>query len=512
MRYHTSMIAPAVQITPAPQPPLILVIDIGSSSTRALLYDATATMVAGSMVREKSAFHTAADGTAEDDAIAVSGRVTRCIDAALEAAGPLARSIAAVACDSYVSNIFGLDAAGTPCTPVFTYADTRPTAAAALLRTKFDERVIQERTGCLLRTSYVPALLTWLADEQPRVFRAARRWSSLGEWLFGHWFESTAITFSAAAWTGLLNRAELAWDAELLRALRLDVEQLGTLADVDQPFIGLREPWRSRWPALANVPWYGAIGDGAAANIGCGATNSERVALSVGTTGALRVVLGQEPEVPPGLWCYRVDRRSPLLGSATSEGGNVLDWALRTLKIDTDALDHYLLDPQGASHGLTVLPFIAGERGPGWRGDIDATINGITLTTTALDVARAALEGVTYRWALIAALLRPALIGTPLVIASGGGLKYVPRWAQVIADASGLPVALSTEAETTSRGVALLALRSLGHIADLHQLPAPIGPIHQPDPDRFAQHQPMVERQARLYEQMGAWAERSATS
>lgn len=493
------MLAPTLSITPTPTLPLVLVLDIGSSSTRAALYDATATLVAGTMIRAKSSFRTADDGTAEDDPPALLERVATCIDGALAAAGPLAAYIAGVGCDTYVSNLLGLDADDQPCTPIYTYADTRPTAAAVALRARLDENAVRDRTGCPLRTSYAPALLTWLAADQPARFRAARRWISIGEWLCAQWFGRGAITFSAAAWTGLLNRRTLVWDADLLHEIGLRADQLGALTDVDQPFTGLREPWRTRWPALADIPWFGAIGDGAAANIGCGASEPDQIALSVGTTGALRAVLHENPDVPHGLWCYRVDRRLALLGGATSEGGNVLDWARRVLQIDVAQLDRFLLDSRAASQTLTVLPFIAGERSPGWGGDADMTITGINVHTSALDVARAALEGVTYRWAQIAALLRRSITGTPTVIASGGGLKYVPGWAQMIADVLDLPVVLSAEAETTSRGVALLALRSLGVITGLHDLPASMGPRLEPDHGRFVQHQAAIERQQRLY-------------
>ncbi|HEX6293445.1 MAG TPA: gluconokinase [Herpetosiphonaceae bacterium] len=488
--------------TPALESPLILVIDIGSSSTRAALYDASAAMLAGSLVQERCSFFTAADGTAEDDPAGVLHRVARCIDGVLAAAGPRARDIAAVGLATYVASVLGTDAAGQPVTPIYTYADTRSAAAARLLRERLDERAIWQRTGCPLRTSYLPALLTWLAQSQPQVFRAARRWMGLGEWLLHELFGRSTITFSAAAWTGLLNRTSLAWDDELLAALPVHGEQLGDVVDASESLIGLREPWAARWPSLRALPWFGAIGDGAAANLGSGCTTADRIALSIGTTGALRTIPAAVPTIPRGLWCYRVDRVLPLLGGATNEGGNVLTWALRTLQVDLVSLQRHLLDPAGDDHGLTVLPFISGERCPGWAGDIHATITGISTTTSALDMARAALEGVTYRWAQIAALLRQTLDTSPTIVVSGGAIEHLPAWAQLIADAVGLPVAQSGEPEATSRGIALLALQSLGVIASLDERPATLGAVAQPNMARWAEHQAAIERQAGWYERL----------
>lgn len=491
------------QAESAPGSPLVLVLDIGSSSTRALLCDSSARVVVESMARQKSALVVVPDGTAVDDPEAVVARVVHCIDQALEQAGAQARQIAAVGCATYASNIIGIGADGAPCTPVFTYADTRSAEAAVALQHQLDEAAILQRTGCLLRTSYLPALFHWLSAAHPETIRSSRRWSSIGEVLFERFFGRSTITYSLASWSGLLNRATFDWDAELLAELPIDVDQLGTLSDVDTAFVGLRDEWARRWPALANIPWFSAVGDGAAANIGSGCVNPDRIALSIGTTGALRMLLPSQPEIPRGLWCYCVDRQRPLLGGATSEGGNVLTWALATLQLQAADLDRYLHDPKGAQHGLTVLPFIVGERSPGWRGDVHATISGISITTSALDVARAALEGVTYRWARIAMLLRIAAPDTPTIVASGGALRHVPSWAQLIADALGLPLVLSAETETTSRGVALLALRSLGLIDNLAAIPAALGRPLTPDPDRFAAHQAAQAQQSDLYDRLG---------
>lgn len=482
---------------PSPQPPFVLTLDVGSSSTRASVYDSNALFVPGTMVQEKRSFH-----GSEDDPADVLAHVASCIDGALRNAAQYADQIAAVGCATYVANIVGVDAHAQPLTPLYTYADTRSNAAGARLRQQLDEADVWQRTGCPLRASYLPALFAWLQDEQPQQLKQAERWMTLGEWLLNQFFGQGSVTYSAAAWTGLLNRQTLQWDAALLDHLELDAARFGPLVDVDQATPGLQEPWAGRWPQLRNVPWFGAVGDGAAANAGSGCIDATRIALSIGTTGALRVALKEEPTIPPGLWCYHIDRHQPLLGGATNEGGNVLDWIRHLLGVDPQALSAALLDPAPAEHGLTVLPFWAGERAPGWAGDVDATVTGIRADTTTLDIARAALEGVTYRWAQIAALLQPTLGASPLIVASGGALRHVPGWTQLVADALNLPVAVSAESEATSRGAALLALRSLHVIERLDQRDAAMQDLVKPRPDHTARHRAAIEAQMRLYERL----------
>lgn len=483
-------------------PPLVLAIDIGSSSLRTALYDARATLLTATVARAPGGFRIAADGTAEDDPRLLFERVVQCLDATLAAAAALQMPIVAVACATYVTSLLGVDAAGEPITPIYTYADTRAADAADALRAHLDEAQVLQRTGCPLRTSYYPALLHWLRATDPELMRRVARWQSIGAWLYERLLGRWCTSLSAAAWTGLLNRWTCTWDAELLTLLGLDAAQLGPLVDSDASLSGLRAPWAARWPALAQARWFPAIGDGAAANLGSGCIDPRAVALSVGTSGALRVLLPHEPQIPAGLWCYRLDRSHPLLGSATSEGGNVLDWARRVLGLSAEAIDAWLLDPAGARHHLTVLPFIAGERGPDWGGASWATISGITSDTTPLDLARALIEGVTYRWALIAERLRPWLAEAPLVIGSGGALQRLPAWGQVIADALNLPVAISPYPETTMRGAVLLALRNLGLIQRFEDLLAWPEPTYRPDRERHAAHREALARQRQLYQHL----------
>ncbi len=483
--------------------PLILTIDIGSSSARAGLYDGRGRAVPGLAAQEPYELRTAPDGAAEDDPDAAVERAARCVDAVLARAGAAAGCIAAVAVDTMVSTFLALDGAGRPLTPLITYADTRNGEDAEALRRALDEGEAHDRTGCLLRTSYWPARLAWLRRTRPAIWAAAARYVTLGEYLELRLFGRARVSYSVASWGGLLDRCRLVWDAPLLAHLGVDEGQLAPLVDVDEPLVGLAEPFAARWPALRGVPWFPAVGDGAAANLGSGCTDHSRMALTMGTTGALRVAQPAPETVPPGLWCYRVDRRLALVGGATSEGGNLYAWLRQTLRLgDPAAVEAELAAFPPDGHGLTILPFIAGERSPGWAGNVQATIHGLTLATTPIAILRAGLEAVAYRFAVI----EQRLCGRPgcdhRLVASGSGLLRSPAWVRIFADVLGRPVVASTEPEATSRGAALLALRSLGALGALEEVGAADGPVCEPDPARHAIYREAIERQRWLYERL----------
>lgn len=486
------------------EPPLILALDIGTSSVRAALYDRLGRAVEGAEMREPHQIYTTVEGAAETDADALLAIVWRCLDGALFRAGPLATQIRGVATCTFVSNVLGIDATGQAVTPVTLYADTRAASEVARLKAKFDEAAVHDRTGCHFHSSYLPARFLWLARARPDLFRQAARWVSIGEYLELKLFGATAVSYSVASWTGLLDRHRLAWDEVLLAALPVRIEQLSPLTDVNVPRYGLRPEFAARWPALRHVPWFPAVGDGATANIGSGCVSPARVALTVGTTSALRAVVdGPVPHVPAGLWCYRVDRQRSLPGGALTEGGNLFTWMRATLQLgDLAKLEPALAAMEPDAHGLTVLPFLAGERSPGWVDHARATLHGLSLATTPLDILRAGLEAIAYRIALVFERLRALLPADPQVIASGRALLSSPSWLQIMADVLGRPVAASAIQDASGRGAALLALEALGVLSRLDEAPDYVGPTCQPDLGHHDRYREAMQRQQALYEKL----------
>ncbi|MBC7265244.1 MAG: gluconokinase [Chloroflexi bacterium] len=482
------------------EPPYILAIDIGTSAVRAMLFDRSGRLLDGLAARRSYTMRTASDGTFEIGPDFLLDLIFGCVDDVLSTAGPMSGEIRAVAISTLVSNVLGVDVHHRPLTPMIAYADTRSAPDVFVLRATLDERLIHQRTGCYLHTSYLPARFLWLARTQPEVLRQAARWVSIGEYLFLRLFGQAAVSYSVASWTGLLDIRRLVWDEALLEALPIGLTHLSPLTDVNVPQIGLRSEFAKRWPSLAEVPWFPALGDGAAADIGCGCVSPRRVALTMGSTVAMRLIVSEESvPVPWGLWCYRVDRRRLLLGGALNEGGIVYVWMQKTLRLKGSHVERALAAMPPDSHGLTVLPFWAGERSPGWSANAQATIHGLTLNTTPLDILRASLEAIAYRIALVYELLADLLPDDSIIIAGGVASRQSPTWVQIIADVLNQPIAVSEIEEVSGRGAALLALESLGVLSNVEDAPGEFGATYVPDLNRHMRYRAAIERQRELY-------------
>jgi len=484
---------------------LVLTLDIGTSSLRALLYDEQGASLPHSEVQIPHQVRVTPDGGAELDPSTLFDDTVRAIDGAIKEV-PAGDELVGVAISSLWHSTLGVDEQGQAITPLYIWADTRASGAADELRHRLDERAVHARTGCVLHPSYLPARLLWLSQAQPDPWKRAAQWLSFGEYLQRRFLGRPTCSVSMASGTGLLDVHRCDWDPEILRAISLDPARLAPLIDLDKAAAphGLQGEWASRWPSLADAPWFPAVGDGACGNVGSGCCTPDRIALNIGTSGAARVVLGQtDREVVPGLWFYRLDRRRPLLGGALSEGGNVFAWLRQTLQLDTIAdLEAEVAAMAPDAHGLTMLPFLAGERSPDWNASARGTITGLTLGTKPAELVRASLEAISYRFALILRRLGPVAAADAPVVCSGGALLGSPAWLQIMADVLDRRVIASTEHEASSRGAALLALESLGLLADIAAAPADLGVVYEPDPQRHARYGEAIERQAHLYAQV----------
>jgi gluconokinase len=481
----------------------VLVIDIGSSSVRAMLFDERAQLIPSTEVSLSYEFDTLPPGASTIDATALQTRVAECVDRVM--AHPRAREVEIVGLDTFAGNILGIDADGKPVTPVYTYADTRSAEDISRLARQVDTRASHQRTGCPLHTAYLPGRLAWLRRTQPDSFAAVAQWMDFGTYLYRQWFARDDIpcSYSVASWNGLLHRDALTWDAEWLHLLDLDEGAFPALANFTRTQRGLSNDYANRWPHLHEIPFCLAVGDGAAANLGTGCIDNRHIALTVGTTAALRVATANRLQtLPSGIWNYRVSSDVHLIGGATSEGGNVFAWTRNILhNVDVDTLDQQIAERIADSHGLTLLPLLAGERSPGWRGDATGTIHGLRLSTSPLDIIQAALEGVALRLAIIAGQLAPVYEASPTVIAGGGAINKSPAWAQIIANALNQSLHLTDETEITARGTALLALQAAGKAIPPDARPHLTGRI-EPQPAQVERLREARERQQSLYQRL----------
>lgn len=508
--YITAAPAARATVRTSSLDPCVLVLDVGSSSTRARIFDGRGDGVADLPAAQiRYAWRLSTDGAMEIDPEVVVDAAVGAIDGALAGARERRIKIAAVAVAALWHTLLGVDRNGAPITPVYAWGDTRAAPDARRLFEHVDAAALHRRTGCFVDPSYPSVKLHWLRRTRPELFQHAAGWMSLPEYVETRLLGRRRCTFSMAAGTGLLDIHRLGWDPEALACAAIDGSMLSPLVDAGETVRGLAGGFARRWPELREADWFPALGDGACANVGSGAVGLDAPGLTIGTSAAIRTVWAAERvEVPPGVWCYRLDARRWVAGRALSNGGNAVNFLREMLVLPrARAWESDIAAMEADAHGLTILPFLVGERGPGWSHERAATVVGVTAATSPERLLRAWLEAVALRLAAVASDLAEVAGPARHVWGSGGGLTASPAWSQIVADALGRTLRLPAETEATSRGAALMALERLGAIPSIAEAEPEIAAAFEPDPARHERYRAALARQNALAEVLRPWLE-----
>ena len=440
--------------------PLVMALDVGSTASRGSLHDATGTPVRGYRHKIPHSFTTDSDGTSVIDPDQVVEELTEILDLVCDRP-ELTGRVRGVGLDTFASSLVGVNEDGDAITPCFTYADSRCAPQLAQLRKELDEREVQDIVGARLHTSYLAPRFRWLAETQPEVMKEAARWMSIGEYVWLKLLGTTAAGTATAAWTGLLNRRSGNWDQRMLKAAGISEDALSPILDTDQPLPDVDPGRTERWEGLSDAQWYAPVADGLCANIGVGGHNEQTMVVSAATSGAMRVLLHHRPnDIPPGLWCYRIDSKRCLLGGALNDVGRAVSWLETTLNLDGVDLDEIASEAVSATTP-GVLPFLTGERSTGWAGSARTAFVDVSASTDAAGMARGMLEGIAASYRRVADEMEEAAKDVETIVAAGSVTQDLPSWLQILGDYLGKPVIHQVMKRSTARGTALLMLESL---------------------------------------------------
>lgn len=443
---------------------LALAMDIGTSSLRTALFSLDGHRRESTTSQQSYSLRTADDGTAE---LAPAALLAAAIKALTET---LSRQEADLAlrgqpilvwgASCFWHSLLGADKAFSPVTPIYTWADSRCAPDAARLRETFSESEVHARTGCMLRASFWPAKLAWLRRTQKPLARRVAHWMSPSDFVLAQLCGKLRPSLSMTSGAGMLDLASRRWDEEIARAVGFSPTHEPGFVDSEPLFLAAK--FARKFPRLSETPILPAIGDGAASNLGSGATRRGVAAINYGTSSAARFVRrGSYRPAPLGIFCFAVDAERWLLGGATSNAGNVNQWASEVLHVDQEAEADSRRNDE-PSRSLVALPFLNGERAPTWCENLPAVFLGIRQHHTAADLHRALADATFIRLAQIVAPLEKA-DGGKLRFVISGGLSRSASAVRRLVNALNRPCHTSNEPEASLRGAAVFALEELGY-------------------------------------------------
>jgi gluconokinase len=256
-----------------------------------------------------------------------------------------------------------------------------------------------------------------------------------------------------AAASGLLNVHSAEWDRDILHAAHVNSSNLPELWD---PHVIVGK-------TAAGVPVVNGSGDGFMASVGSGCESSNRIAITIGTSAAVRqTVTLPTLDDSAGTFCYRATSLQSdtfLLGCASSNGGNVLDWARREFGISTST--------EVPKRDIPIfLPWLNGERSLEWNPDLRPQWHGRRPDYTPAELFRSVMEGVLFNLAqYVEVIEKVSGVRAREIVLSGNGFLD-PAIAPILAALVGRPTLLPESSGLgTLRGTAVCAWRALGHDA-----------------------------------------------
>ncbi|WP_317618346.1 gluconokinase [Paenibacillus sp. PL91] len=482
---------------------IVIAIDIGTTSTKTLAVD-----LAGNIQGSESIeypLHTPSPGYAEQDPDVIYEAVLEGVASVMKKGGYSAENVVCAAFSSANHSLILLDDSGLPLTPSITWADLRGAVQAERLLADGTGLPIYSRTGTPIHPMSPLIKLIWMREERPALFYTACHFVGIKEYILNKLFGVMVMDHSLASATGLFNLETLAWDKEALLLAGISEEQLPRLVPTTERLDGLMPEAAERMGLSTSTAFIVGAQDGVLANLGIGAVEEGVLAVTIGTSGAVRTAVSQPTFDPAGrLFCYALTSKHWIVGGPSNNGAIVAKWITDRIypgKAIEEVLPLAAAVPAGAN-GLLFLPLLSGERAPFWDAQAKGVMFGLTLSHSETDMLRAAMEGVMFQITAIASLMKQAG-ETPKEVRASGGFARSALWCQMMADMLGVPVSVPLSVESSGLGAAQLGLYAMdGCEGPLLRWKMDEGSLYVPDLINHKQYQSLLPLYLSLYDRL----------
>ncbi|MGG3467223.1 gluconokinase [Neobacillus pocheonensis] len=470
----------------------VIGVDIGTTSTKSVLFATNGTVIATHGIEYPLFSPTPA--TAEQDPEEIFQAVIDTIKTVIKKSETSPSDILCISFSSAMHSVIAVDESGKPITRCITWADNRSAEWAEKLLTEMNGHDIYLRTGTPIHPMSPLSKLVWLKEDQAEIFNRTYKFISIKEYVFYKLFNQYVIDYSIASATGMFNLTTLQWDEEALKVAGISSDKLSKPVSTTFSLSGLDENFADEMMLPKSIPFVVGASDGVLSNLGVNAIDPGVVAVTIGTSGAIRTVTDKPVTDPKGrIFCYALTENHWVIGGPVNNGGMLFRWVrdqLGSAEVETAkrlGKDPYevlteiasLVSP--GSDGLLFHPYFAGERAPIWDANARGSFFGLGLHHKKEHLIRAVLEGVILNLYTVLLALEE-LIGEPKRIQATGGFARSELWRQMMADIFNQEVNIPESFESSCLGAALLGLYSLGEVDSLNVVSEMVGATNHHEP------------------------------
>lgn len=452
----------------------LLVIDEGTTSTRAMLFTADGTCVASQAAELTQGYPR--PGWVEHDAAEIWRESARCAAAMVHRAGGPDRIAAIGLTNQRETVVFWDRQTGEPLGPAIVWQDRRTADITRKLREEGHEEAVQRRTGLLLDPYFSGSKIGWAMRAWPELTAAGDRLAvgTVDSWLAWKLTGAHVTDATNASRTALM-ALDGGWDdglAELFGAPRAALPEIVDCAGA----IGETTLFGGR------IAVTGMAGDQQAAAIGQACLNRGDTKATFGTGAFILTHTGDTAPTSDhrllGTVAWQLGgKRAYALEGSVFVAGSLVKWLRDTLGLIGDAGETAALAASVADNGgVYLVPALSGLGAPWWEPDARGALTGLSFATSRAHVVRAGLEAMAYQaHDLKEAFAADGADWSRLRI--DGGMVANNWMAQDLADMLGLTVERPRFAETTALGAAMLAGVGAGLFRDLAEASAMRGEV-----------------------------------
>lgn len=471
--------------------PYFIGIDIGTGSTKAVAIDSKGTNIADSQFYYST--QNPQPGSSEQDPEIIRNAFEKCIRQII---GSIKYPPVSISFSSAMHGLIAVNKQNKPISPLITWADTRSEKIAGQIRKSKQAESIYKATGTPIHAMTPLCKIIWLRENQPSVFKNTFKFISIKEYIWYRLFGVYEIDHSIASATGLFNIKTLHWNEASLKLCGINANQLSEPKPTDFIRKNRNAPTINSLSLSAEIFFCIGASDGCLANLGSYAMEKGIAALTIGTSGAVRIA-NPKPvyNFKEMTFNYLLDEKTFICGGPVNNGGNVIQWVLEAfLNIKKPSEEDYKklfqkIDsiPAG-SRGLIFLPYLYGERSPVWDGRSSGTFFGIRPFHTQDYFLRAALEGICYSMKQVLEIVESSTSKIEKIIA-GGGLIHSKTWMKILADVIGKKLMVIETRDSSAVGAVLLNMKAMKMINDYSSLQPAIKQIVRPDFENHKKHE-----------------------
>lgn len=453
----------------------IIGIDIGTTHTKAIAHNSDGFVAATAVAGYEPV--TDASGKHELVPAEVFGAVMQVwkdvMDAMRQQGAPQPE---AIAFSSAMHSLIAVDGAGRPLTGCITWADLRSQPQADALKASGFAGDLYRHTGTPVHPMSPLCKLIWLRETEPVVFHKAAKFIGIKEYIMQLLTGDYFVDQSIASSTGLLNITTREWYAPALDLAGIGKDRLSEIVSTIFIHTGIKAEYAAFTGTDAGIPLIAGASDGCLANIGSNALEPGDLSITIGTSGAVRMISDQPATDPESrVFNYIIDESHYVCGGPLNNGGALVEWYaeyflhrnIREENVMEQLIAEAATAPVG-SEGLIFLPYVRGERAPVWDASARGAFVGLDHRHTQAYALRAVFEGINYAVYDISRAVKETMGEAKNIFVSGGFLRS-PQWVQWLTDLMGQRLTLTAAADASAMGAAILGWKAIGLFSSLSE-------------------------------------------